>query len=160
MLDGTYSPGYQHIFSVLKCTVPRGSYHYQISCLNMLEQLTGANWQFLPISTRLARPPPPCGELRKIIRSSSAVANFSLLKLVEHSQRFGNIKPTRNPGYKGGNMCASLWYGSICVCKTSFTIKNIFFFVISDISGISCSVPLLSGLSGVHRCCWHARRTT
>lgn len=39
MLYGTCSPGCQHFSSVLKCTVPRGSYHQQTSCWNMLEQL-------------------------------------------------------------------------------------------------------------------------
>lgn len=138
----------------------------QTSLWNMLEQVRGKNWQGPPISTQPDRHPVVSSEYNPLI---SRWPQFPLMRA---------WKPLSN----GVGTCAgheirrellflvrfSLWHGSVCMCKSSFTVVNVkqkkkkrwILFAISDISGVCCGVPFLAGLSVVHKCSWHARRTT
>lgn len=116
-----YSPGCQHLST--KCTVPRGSYHSQTSCWNMLEQLKGEK-----LAKVYQYPLNQTANLwwaQNIILSSLVVPNFTPWKLVKCSQRGWNIWRTWN---RMGNIVLlvrfSLWHGSVCMCKSFFTVTT------------------------------------
>lgn len=152
----------QNLSSVLKCRVPRGSYYPH--CSDMLEQVRGKNWQGPPISTQPDRHPVVSWEYNPLISRCPQFPLMRAWKLLsywvgtceEHEIRREILFLVR----------FSLWHGSVCMCKSSFTVeivkkkkKRCIFFAISDISSVSWGVPFLVGLSGVRKCSWHAKRT-
>lgn len=112
-----FSPGYQHLSSVLKCTVPRGSYYHQTSCWNMLKQLRGENWQVLSISTQPDGLPVVSSEYNPFI---SRCPQISPLKACKMLSMGWSIWWTWN--WKVNIVLLvrfSLWHGSLSMCKSS-----------------------------------------